>query len=123
VRAPAPYPEPDPATARFALARLPYKQQLEMTSALLEDAQSILDRWRDRVAQWSRHPSHPIPSDWRTAVIAALDDDLDVARLVAMMGELEIAEDIEAGAKFEAFAFLDRVLSVDLTRDLGRIGR
>jgi hypothetical protein len=56
-------------------------------------------------------------------VIAALDDDLDVARLVAMMGELEIAEDIEAGAKFEAFAFLDRVLSVDLTRDLGRIGR
>jgi hypothetical protein len=123
VRAPAPYPEPDPATARFALARLPYKQQLEMTSALLADAQSILDRWRDRVAQWSRHPSHPIPSDWRTAVIAALDDDLDVARLVAMMGELEIAEDIEAGAKFEAFAFLDRVLSVDLTRDLGRIGR
>jgi len=120
VRAAVPYPELDPATARFAMARVPYAQQLEVTSSALEHAQAILDRWRDRVDQWSHHPSHPIPPEWRTAVIAALDDNLDVARVVAMMIELENTDGVEPGAKFEAFAYLDRVLAVDLARNLGR---
>jgi hypothetical protein len=37
-----------------------------------------------------------------------------------MMSELEGAEGVEPGAKFEAFAYLDQVLAVDLSRDLGR---
>jgi hypothetical protein len=111
---------PEPTTLRFALAKVPYAWPLDVTDSLLERSERVVETWRDHVAQWSRHPSRPIPSAWRAAVIAALEDDLDVARLVAMMHELEGAGDVEPGAKFEAFAYLDRVLAVDLMRNLGR---
>jgi hypothetical protein len=40
-----------------------------------------------------------------------------------LLRELEDIEGIEPGAKFEAFNYLDRVLAVDLARDLGRTVR
>lgn len=123
VRTEVPYPGAEPATARFALANVDHKHQLNMTGSLLARSQAVLDRWRDRVAEWSRHPSRPIPATWRTAVVAAFDHGLDVARVVAMMSELEEADDVEPGAKFEAFTYVDRVLAVDLMRNLGRIPR
>jgi hypothetical protein len=110
----------EPTTLRFALAKVPYAWPLDVTDSLLERSERVVESWRDHVAQWSRHPSRPIPSTWRAAVIAALDDDLDVARLVAMMHELDRTGIVEPGAKFEAFAYLDRVLAVDLMRNLGR---
>ncbi|HYB35741.1 MAG TPA: hypothetical protein VEF72_08160 [Mycobacterium sp.] len=119
VRTAVPYP--DPVTVRFALANANHRRQLDLTSSMLERSQALLYRWRDRVEQWSHHPSQPIPASWRAAVIAAFDDDLDVARVAAMMSELEDAEDIEPGAKFEAFTYVDRVLAVDLGRHLGQI--
>lgn len=91
-----------------------------MTDSLLERSQRIVGRWRNCINEWSRHPSRPIPSTWRTAAVTALDDDLDMSRLVAMMHELDKAEVVEPGAKFEAFAYVDRVLAVDLMRNLGR---
>jgi cysteinyl-tRNA synthetase len=123
VRAKVPYPGADLATVRFALAGVPYARPLDVTRSLLARSQDILDRWRDRIDQWSRHPSRPVPTTLRTAVIAALDDDLDVAAAVAMMSKLDNAEGVEPGAKFEAFTYLDRVLAVDLARDLGRMRR
>lgn len=91
-----------------------------MTDSLLERSQRIVGRWRDCIDEWSRHPSRPIPSTWHTAAVTALDDDLDMSRLVAMMHELDKAEVVEPGAKFEAFAYVNRVLAVDLMRNLGR---
>lgn len=114
-------PYPDPATVRFALANANHTRQLDLTSSMLERSQAVLYRWRDRVEQWSHHPSQPILAPWRAAVIAAFDDDLDVARVAAMMSELEDAEGVEPGAKFEAFTYVDRVLAVDLGRHLGQI--
>jgi hypothetical protein len=113
----------EPTTLRFALAKVPYAWPLDVTDSLLERCERVVESWRDRVAQWSRHASCPIPSNWRGAAIAALDDDLDVARLVAMMHELDRTGVVEPGAKFEAFAYLDRVLAVDLMRNLGRVRR
>jgi hypothetical protein len=120
VHAAVPYPQGDLATVRFALESAPYPAQLELTSALLTRARTLLDRWRHRLDQWSRRRSYPIPPDWRAAAIDALDDDLNVARVVAMMTQLEDNDGIEPGAKFEAFSYLDRILAVDLSRDLGR---
>ncbi|MBU3064444.1 hypothetical protein KO481_23280 [Nocardia sp. NEAU-G5] len=114
-------PEPrDRSTLRFVLATTPYADELTLTATLLEHAQSTLDRWRTRLAEWSRHPSRPIPPAWLSAVIAALDDDLDLAAVRSVLEELEDSAGIEPGAKFETFAYLDRVLAVDLVRDLGR---
>ncbi len=123
VRATVPYPGAGPATARFALANINHTHRLDVTSSLLERSQAVLSRWRDRVAQWSRHPGRPIPPAWRTAVIAAFDDDLNVPRAAELMSELEDAERVEPGAKFEAFNYVDRVLAIDLGRGLGRTQR
>jgi hypothetical protein len=109
VRNALPYPGAAPDTVRFALAHVNHTHQVNMTGSLLERSRAVLDRRRDRVAEWSSHPSRPFPATWRTAVIAALDDDLDVAHVLAMMRELEDADDVEPGAKFEAFIYADRV--------------
>lgn len=112
--------EPDPEALRLALVQVPYSREIEMSGSMLEQAHAVVLRWRERLGLWSHHPSRPIPARWRAAALAALDDDLDVAGVVAMMAELEGDEAISPGAKFEAFAFFDRVLAVDLARDLGR---
>ena len=118
-----PYPGAAADTARFALTSVNHKYRLNMTASLLARSQNILERWRNRVAEWSRYPSRPIPDAWRAAVIASLDDDLDVARVMAMMTELENADDIEPGTKFEAFTYVDRIFAVELVRNLGQAPR
>jgi hypothetical protein len=119
VHAMVPYPGADPTTTRFALTSVNHKYRLQLTGPLLEQSHTVLGRWRDRIAFWSRQPGHPIPPGWRDAVIAAFDDDLDVARVVSLMGELDDDECVEPGAKFEAFTYVDRLLAVDLGRGLG----
>jgi hypothetical protein len=113
----------DPVTLRFAMLCTDYAVPLELSNAVVQRCEAALGRWRQRLDEWSRHPSHPITAEWRSGAVAAVDDDLDVARLTAMMVELEDAKGVEPGAKFEAFAFVDRVLAVDLTRELGRTRR
>jgi hypothetical protein len=113
-------PAADFATVRFVLAATSHATQAGLAAAQLDHAQSTLDRWRERLGQWSRHPSRPIPRDWQTAVTRALDDDLDVESVWSLLDDLENTPDLDAGAKFEAFAFIDRILAVDLVRDLGR---
>ena len=96
---------------------------MDITASVLAQADAVLARWRDHLEAWGRYPSRPIPPGWRTAAITALDDNLDVSTVVSMLRALEDVEDIEPGTKFEAFAYLDRVLAVDLARALGRSRR
>jgi cysteinyl-tRNA synthetase len=117
------FSETDPASVRFTLARVPYAQPVDITGSVLDQAHTVLARWRERLEAWGRHPSRPIPPDWRTAAVAVLDDNLDVSAVVTMLLALEDVDDIEPGVKFEAFAYLDRVLAVDLARELGRSRR
>ncbi|MDA3661698.1 hypothetical protein PFJ02_06370 [Mycobacterium xenopi] len=122
VHSSVPLSQAAPDAVRFALANSKHQQQLDITPSLLARSQAVLARWRDRIAQWSQWSSRPVPASWRTAVVSALDD-LDVARVIELMDELENADHIEPGAKFEAFSYADRVLGVDLMRDLGRVRR
>lgn len=118
VRSVVPYPGSGPDPTRFALASVNHTCRLNMTDSLLQRSRNLVHRWRARLAEWSRHPSRPIPPSWRSAVVAAFDDGLNVTRVTELMSELEDAGDVEPGAKFEAFNYVDRVLSVDLVRDV-----
>lgn len=118
-RAAVPYPGAEPTTARFALINVNHRYRLNVTSDGLKHSHTALGCWRDRVARWSQHPGRPIPPAWRDRVVAALNHDLNVARVTSMMSELEGAECVEPGAKFEAFTYVDRILAIDLARGLG----
>ena len=110
----------DPLTLRMGLMSVDYSATLQLSHALLVSCHARLERWRRRLAEWSHHPSHPIPSLWRASLRSAFDDDLDVSRALSLLTELQDAENVDPGAKFEAFAYADRVLALDLMAQLGR---
>jgi cysteinyl-tRNA synthetase len=72
-------------------------------------------------------PSPPGPSRRRRdraglgdEVLEAVEDDLDTPRALQVLRRLEKAADVPDGAKFETFAWADRLLGLDLARLVGQ---
>jgi hypothetical protein len=61
-----------------------------------------------------------MPRRYADAVTDAFDDDLDTPRALRELQALEADDDVPDGAKFEAFAAMDRLFGLDLARDVGR---
>ncbi len=111
----------DPLAVRlFFLQAGRYRTQLNLTWAQLEAADRRLRRWRELVRTWADSDSEPIATGYADRVVAALDDDLDSVTAVRVLGELTKDPTVGPGAKFETFAALDRLLGLDLARDVGR---
>ncbi|MFI1422543.1 hypothetical protein ACH4VX_32165 [Streptomyces sp. NPDC020731] len=117
--APGPAGGADPAALRLALLTRPRNEPVTVGPAALGDAADILDRWRRAVADWARRPSRPIPDAVRAGLRTAWEDDLDTAGVLGVLRAVETAPDLADGARFEAYAYADRLLGLDLTRDLG----
>ncbi|MGW0292863.1 hypothetical protein [Streptomyces tuirus] len=113
-------PQPcDPAVLRLALLSRHHGTPLRLEAAALDDAHATLARWRGAVASWARQPSRPVPDDVRGRLRDAWDDDLDVPRVLHVLRQVETAPELPDGARFETYAYADRLLGLDLTRDLG----
>ena len=110
----------DPLAVRLAFLQHRYRQQMNLTWDGLVAADGAISRWRERVAEWATHPSAPMPAGVVAAIGRAFEDDLDTPRAITILRELERDADVSAGAKFEAFAHLDRLFGLDLVRMLGR---
>ncbi len=110
----------DPLALRLALLSHPHHEPIPLTSRELADAEQTLTHWRDRVAAWARSPSKPIPDHVLCQARAAITDDLGTPRVLALLRHVAAEREIPDGAKFEAFTYLDRVLGLDLVRDVGR---
>ena len=78
-----------------------------------------LGRWRRRVAESAGKPSRPIPLKPPAKCADAFDEDLNTVAALAVLHDVESGHDMPAGAKFETFAFVDRVLGLELTREIG----
>ncbi|MFF4948803.1 hypothetical protein [Streptomyces chattanoogensis] len=109
----------DPLALRLALLSHPRRESIPLTSRMLADAEQTLALWRGRVADWARSPSKPIPDSIRWQARTAITDDLGVPGVLAVLRHVAAAREIPDGAKFEVFAYLDRVLGLDLVRDVG----
>lgn len=113
-------PDTDPAVLRLALLAVPRTAPVRLDAAALGAARDTLGRWRRAVADWARHPSRPVPDDLRAAVRTAWEDDLDVPAVLRVLHRVEDAgPELPPGARFETFAHADRLLGLELTRDLG----
>lgn len=108
----------DPLTVRLALLAWPYHDAISLSPARLQEADTILTTWRTEVAAWARYPSSPIPREIADRVRAALDNQLNIGAVIDTMRDISHQEMIPAGAKFETFISIDRILACNLTREL-----
>jgi len=105
---------------RLALLSCPYREPVTLTPAGLDDAAVLAGRWRRRVAEWAAEPSRPVPADAASVIRGAFDEDLDTVVALDLLRGMESRPDVPAGAKFETFLFVDRVLGLELPREIGR---
>ncbi|MFK4104137.1 hypothetical protein ACI2L1_29455 [Streptomyces sp. NPDC019531] len=108
----------DPAVVRLALLTPRRSTPARLDAEALSAAHETLVRWRRAVAAWARHPSRPVPEKVRGRLRTAWEDDLDVPEVLRALRWVEESE-LPEGARFETYAYADRLLGLDLTRDLG----
>lgn len=110
----------DPAVLRLALLSHRHGDSVALDAAALGAARDTLGRWRGAVADWARRPSRPVPDEVRGRLRTAWEDDLDVPEVLRILRRVEEAgPHLPDGARFEAYAYADRLLGLELTRDLG----
>jgi hypothetical protein len=113
-------PGADPSAVRLALLSTRHGAPLRLDADALAEAQDTLRRWRRAVADWARQPSRAIPDEVRAELRAAWEDDLDVPGVLRVLRSVETS-DLPEGARFETYAYADRLLGVELTRDVGAV--
>lgn len=108
----------DPLAVRLALLRVPYREPAKLDPSHVSAAAFDLERWRRLVAAWAEHPSAAMAGV--EPVAERLQDDLDVPGALAALDRLAADDSLPPGARFEAFAHLDRLLGLDLASEVGK---
>jgi cysteinyl-tRNA synthetase len=109
----------DPLALRLAFLTSRYRQQANLSWDAIGAAQKTLDRWRSSVAAWAEEPSKPMCAEVQEDVLEAFSDDLDTPRALQVLRAFE-KTDMPAGCKLETFLWADRLLGLDLARDIGK---
>lgn len=108
----------DPLALRLAMLDTRYEASLALGLPAIKEATTTLFRWRAALAEWARSPGAPMASSTAHAVTAAFDDNLDIPLALQALLGLEADDSITPGAKFETFAYADRLLGLDLACDI-----
>ncbi|MEW2038443.1 hypothetical protein AB0885_15230, partial [Streptomyces sp. NPDC005534] len=89
------------------------------TAVVWEVLKDALDR-RVKAAEagWATRPSKAVPEDVRLRLRTAWEDDLDIPAVLDVLRWMETS-DVAEGARFESFAYADRLLGLELTREIG----
>jgi len=114
-------PGTDPAALRLAMLCVPHDRDADVSAADLDTAEDELARWRGRVAAWAESPSRPMCADHVARFRTAFDTGLDVPEALAALRRVEDDPDVPPGSKFETFVFADRVLALELPREIGHV--
>jgi hypothetical protein len=116
---PDPVADADPYALRLALLEQHRSTPVRLDATVLDDAGATLTRLRRAVAAWARQPSRPVPGEVRDRLRAAWEDDLDTPAVLRVLRRVETDPGVPDGARFETFAYADRLLGLDLTREVG----
>ena len=109
----------DPLALRLAFLSHRHRQQMNLTWEVLAGADATIRRWRERVAAWATGPSAPMPAEARERFLACIGDDLDLPRALQVVRDVERDPSLPDGARMEFLLFADRVLGLDLAREIG----
>ncbi|WP_371749621.1 hypothetical protein OG302_39805 [Streptomyces sp. NBC_01283] len=110
----------DALALRLLLLSHPHHEPVDVSAQAVDAAREKLANWRKAVAAWADEPSKAMPAVFVERAGAALENGLDTPAVLRLLGDLEAAVDVPSGAKFETFAHLDRVLALEVVRDVGR---
>jgi hypothetical protein len=105
---------------RLRLLRHGYGDPLADAGGSGGDAAETLKRWRSLVAHWARSPSGAMSRPYAGAITGALADGLDTPAALRVLEKLAGDPGVPDGVKFETFAAADRLLGLDLARDVGK---
>jgi hypothetical protein len=83
-------------------------------------AAETLSRWRSLVAHWARSPSGAMSRPHADAITGAFAVDLETPAALRVLAALADDAGVPDGVKFETFAAADRLLGLDLARDVGK---
>ncbi len=111
----------DPGALRLALFSQPRDLPVRLDGEALDEARRTLAQWRGAVADWARRPSRPVPDEVRVELRTAWEDDLNVPEVLRVLHRVETWPDLPDGARFETYAYADRLLGLELTRDIGSL--
>nr|WP_202516511.1 MULTISPECIES: hypothetical protein [unclassified Streptomyces] len=109
----------DPAALRLALLGVRRDDPVRLDGAALARAAGQLADWRRAVAGWARRPSRPVPEAVRTRLRTAWEDDLGLPGVLDVLRDVAGDPELADGARFETYAYADRLLALDLVRDIG----
>ena len=109
----------DPLAVRLALMSFPGNRPANVDDGALAQAGGTLGSWRQQVARWAESPSRPIPASAAEAAGSAFGR-LDTVAVLALLRGLLADASVPPGAKFETFVYADRILGLDLAREIGR---
>ncbi|MEU6284414.1 hypothetical protein [Streptomyces sp. NPDC047028] len=110
----------DPLAVRLALLAHGHGQQALLGPEDVTQADALLHRWRQRVATWADAPSRPMHAATARRLDAAFHQDLDTPAVLDALRGLETEPGVPDGSRFETFVYADRVLAVELPREIGR---
>jgi hypothetical protein len=110
----------DPLAARLGFMQQRYRDGVDLGWDQVASWDKVLTGWRITVAQWANSPSAAMSAPYADAITAAFEDDLDAPAALRQLQLLGDDADVTPGAKFETFAAADRLLGLDLARDIGR---
>jgi cysteinyl-tRNA synthetase len=106
----------DPLAFRYLALQAKYRAPLNFSTQGLAGADRALRQLRERVAEWSSDGvASMIAEDWDTRFRAAIADDLDFPRVMALLAELARSE-VPPAQKAALLLAWDAVLGLDLDR-------
>lgn len=111
-------PDADPLVQRLALLGVDASSPAHLTAQDLLAASDRLTGWRADVAAWAEEPSTPMCAEVQQDLLAALAVS-DTVQALSVLDELATSE-MPPGCRFETFAWADRLVGLDLARDVGR---
>lgn len=113
-------PGNEPLAVRLALLDRAYAEPARLDAETLDGAQAQLRRWRQLVAAWADTPSRPSHPEVVRSAFAALGEELDASAALAGLRRLESEPGVPDGSRFETYLCLDRILGLELPREIGR---